>query len=153
MALLYVEGGKEEQTCPRAVATPQDPAVMLLARNLDKPCEISHPPHPAGLLLVPADPAGSQQSWGPQNRAVAGSQQAAMLASRGKVRHASSRLRCAVRRRLLHRAKHHPAPCLGTVSQASYATEEITAEAETNQLKRQSVVLISNPAVKRSIKK
>lgn len=55
-------------------------------------------------------------------------------------------LRCAVRRRLPHPAVHHPAPFLGRVAQAGYATEEITAETEANQVERQSAILISNPA-------
>lgn len=44
MALLYVEGGKEEQTCPRAAATPQDPVVTVLAHNLGNPVK-SHTLH------------------------------------------------------------------------------------------------------------
>lgn len=69
MALLYMEGGKEEETCPRAAATLQ---VALIAHGQDKSCVISptvsrQSPPGAGRncrLLAELGPSGTGRRFG-----------------------------------------------------------------------------------------
>ena len=72
MALLHMEGGKEEQMCPGAVAAPQGYVVALLAPSQDKPCEtsptVSRQSGPGAgrncRLSAEPGPSGPGQRWG-----------------------------------------------------------------------------------------
>lgn len=146
-----MEGGEEEQTCPRAAATLQDRAVALLAHGQDKPCVISPTRVPPVSSLCRQKLQALSRAGSLRDRAVGGKQQPPRRAEEKRDVHPPNPGVLLSGGGFRTGPCHQPAPLLGRVSEASYATEEITAEAEAKEAEKQSVLfwvfLISNPAV------